>query len=109
MIDIDNTDIVARYMGNPITSAIVIGGLEPFNQWIELKELVLEFRLRTLDDIVIYTGFREDEIEPFLECLVKFSNIIVKFGRYVPNDNPHYDAVLGVNLASSNQYAVKIS
>ena len=108
-INIDNKDIVARYMENPITSAIVIGGLEPFNQWSELKELILEFRLRTADDIVIYTGFRKDEVEPFLKDLVKFSNIIVKFGRYVPNTSARYDEVLGVHLASPNQYARRIS
>lgn len=109
IIDIPDEEIVDRYLNNPITSAIVIGGLEPFNQWTELKELVLQFRMRTLDDIVIYTGFREDEVEPFVSKLKKFSNIIIKYGRYVPNDTPRYDAVLGVNLASSNQYAVKIS
>jgi hypothetical protein len=32
-------------------------------------------------------------------------NIIVKFGRYRPNQEPHFDKVLGVELASDNQYA----
>ena len=38
-----------------------------------------------------------------------FDNIIIKFGRYIPNKQSHYDNILGVNLASDNQYAVKIS
>ena len=109
IMNIPDEDIVNRYMNNPITSAIVIGGLEPFNQWSELKELVLQFRMRTPDDIVIYTGFREDEVEPFVSKLKKFSNIIIKYGRYVPNDTPRYDEILGITLASKNQYAVKIS
>jgi len=32
-------------------------------------------------------------------------NIIVKFGRYRPNQEKHYDKILGVFLASDNQYA----
>lgn len=33
----------------------------------------------------------------------------LKFGRYIPNQTPHYDSILGVNLASDNQYAERIS
>ena len=36
---------------------------------------------------------------------MNFKNIIIKFGRYVPNQKEHYDEILGINLASSNQYA----
>ena len=38
----------------------------------------------------------------------KYKNIIVKFGRYVPNQPAHYDEVLGVYLASDNQYAEQL-
>ena len=41
--------------------------------------------------------------------LKKYSNIIIKFGRFIPNQKPHYDPVLGVELASDNQYGEKIS
>ena len=41
--------------------------------------------------------------------LSRFDNIIIKFGRFVPNQTPHCDEVLGVKLVSNNQYAVKIS
>jgi hypothetical protein len=44
-----------------------------------------------------------------VEDLTRFDNIIVKFGRYIPDNKPHFDEVLGVNLASPNQYAKKIS
>jgi hypothetical protein len=31
--------------------------------------------------------------------------VIVKFGRFIPNQKSHYDEILGVNLVSPNQYA----
>lgn len=34
--------------------------------------------------------------------------IIIKFGRYVPGSVPIQDPVLGVTLASSNQYAERL-
>ena len=61
------------------------------------------------DDIVIYTGFCKNEIFNKIEQLKQFKNIIVKFGRFIPNQKSHYDSVLGVNLASDNQYAERIS
>lgn len=61
------------------------------------------------DDIVIYTGFYKNEILNKIEQLKQFKNIIVKFGRFIPNQQPHYDEILGVNLASNNQYAERIS
>ena len=42
-----------------------------------------------------------------LSCLA--SNIVIKYGRYIPGQTPHYDEVLGVKLASDNQYAERIS
>ena len=107
-IDIPTDVIVDRYMKNSITSAIVLGGLEPFDSLIDLMQLVIDIRRRTDDDIVIYTGYNENEIDHVIYWLCSFPNIIVKFGRYVPNKQPHYDDVLGVNLASDNQYARRI-
>lgn len=96
-------------MNNPITEAIVFGGLEPLDTVPELLNLMKEFRQATGDDIVIYTGYKEVEIEYTLEELKRFDNVIVKFGRYIPNDRPIADKLLGVTLASSNQYAKRIS
>lgn len=109
-IDIDFETIVNRYLKNNITSAIVIGGLEPFDRWEDLCVLIHAFRQHTQDDIVIYTGWYEPEISDNIEYLRQnYNNIIIKFGRFVPNEQPHYDEVLGVNLASNNQYAERIS
>ena len=59
--------------------------------------------------IVIYTGYYESEIEEQLAKLSIFQNIIIKYSRVIPNQENHFDEVLGVYLASDNQYAKKIS
>lgn len=109
IIDMSNERIVKRYMKNKLTHAIVFGGLEPFKQFDEMIELIKCFREQTEDDIVIFTGYYENEIEKEIEELKQYENIIIKFGRYIPGHIVHFDTVLGVNLASDNQYAVKIS
>lgn len=104
-------DIIDQYKSNKLTSAIVFGGLEPFEQWEEVQLFIKTFRTDYAcdDDIVIYTGYNRDEIEDKVEILKKFPNIIIKFGRYVPDQEAHFDEVLGVDLASPNQYAERIS
>lgn len=104
-INISIVDISERYFANSITSAIVCGGLEPMDSWEDLQALIMYIRYYTHDDIVIYTGYKEEEIQNKLEWLKSYENIIVKFGRYVPGGQPHRDEVLGVQLASDNQYA----
>ena len=84
-------------------------GLEPFDSWNDLLELITRIRNFADDDIVIYTGYNKDEIENKVCILSKYKNIIIKYGRYIPNRENHYDDVLGVYLASNNQYAEKIS
>lgn len=109
-IEIAYKDIVNRYIENPITKAIVFGGLEPFDSWKDLANLVDEFRKHTNDDIVIYTGYYEMEIAQDIEYLRQnYDNIIIKFGRFIPNQQPHYDKILGINLVSDNQFGTRIS
>lgn len=103
-----DTRIVNRYLKNKLTSAIVIAGLEPLLQWDQLISLIQEFRSKTDDDIVIYTGYYPEEIKDKIEILKQFKNIIVKFGRYIPGQEVHLDPVLGVNLANKQQYAVNL-
>lgn len=107
--NIDNIDIIKKYMNNKLTNAIVFGGLEPFEQFDEMKSLVNEFRKVTNDDIVIYTGYNNDEVKDMVNELKEYSNIIIKFGRYLPDDESRFDEVLGVTLASHNQYGEKVS
>jgi pyruvate-formate lyase-activating enzyme len=100
-----------RYINNPITKAIVFGGLEPMLQFESVMELIKYFRQKGCkDDFVIYTGYYEDELQEkikFIESFVKEydGKIIVKFGRFVPNQEPRWNRILGVELASPNQYA----
>ena len=108
-IRVDTYDIVNRYLTNPITKAIIMAGLEPFDSWEELKGLVYEIRLYTDDDIVIYTGYTKMELIDKMMWLKMFTNIVVKFGRFIPNQQPHHDEVLGIKLASDNQHAERIS
>ena len=108
-IEVETSTLVERYLSNPITKAVVCGGLEPFDTWHNLKRFIVEIRHKTEDDIVIYTGYKEEEVQNQLAYLRPYRNIIVKFGRFIPNQEPHYDEVLGVNLASDNQYARRIS
>jgi hypothetical protein len=108
-IDVEIDDIIDRYINNPLTDAIVIQGLEPFDTKSQLYSFIRYFREKSNDDIVIYTGYNEYELSNDIDDLIKkTNNIIIKFGRYVPGQEPHKDNVLGVNLASDNQYAKKI-
>lgn len=109
-IYIDNKELFNRYINNPISKSIVVGGLEPFKQYNELLSLITCFRINgCLDDIIIYTGYTEEELEKEIKRLQLYKNIIIKFGRYIPNNKSIFDKVLGVELASSNQYAKRIS
>lgn len=97
--------LVNKYMKNPITSALVCGGLEPMDSFEDLKTICRKFREYTKDDIVIYTGYMECEIYDEINELREFAPVIVKFGRYIPYQDGYFDEVLGVDLASHNQYA----
>ena len=94
-----------RYLRNPISKAVVIGGLEPFDSFYDLFNFIFNFRQQCTDTIVIYTGYDRNELEDKLEWLAQQQNIIIKYGRYMPDLEPRYDEILGVTLASSNQYA----
>ena len=123
--DIQIPSIIKRYLQNDITQAIVFGGLEPFDSFDDLYSFIEYCRIEVAsgyevnkdnsieirhldDDIVIYTGYNKEEIEDKVNKLKQFKNIIIKFGRYIPNQKPHYDPVLGVYLASDNQYAERL-
>lgn len=108
-IEISYDNIVKRYLDNIYNEAIVFGGLEPFDNLKDLYMLINTFRLYTDDDIVIYTGYYHWEILEFIEPLKQYPNIIIKFGRFKPNEEHYINNTLGVELASTNQYAIKIS
>lgn len=117
-IEISKEEIMQRYMQNPLTHAFVFGGLEPFDSLESLVPLINTIRNKfdCDDDIVIYTGYTEDELsregavihDHYKYICESFTNIIIKFGRFRPNCPHHFDEVLGVELASPNQYAKRI-
>ena len=108
IIEINNDEIIKRYLGNSITEAVVIGGLEPFDTFEELYQFIKDFRRKSNDDIIIYTGYYPEEVSEKIRQLSLFLNIVIKFGRFIPNQKSHYDTVLGVELASDNQEAVRM-
>ena len=120
-IEIDKESLLLRYINNPITKAIILAGLEPFDSELDLYPFIdcARRQFQITDPIIIYTGYTEEELESghfgtvndvniqkqYWNNVKNSGNIIVKFGRYRPNDKPHYDNILGVLLASNNQYA----
>lgn len=136
-IEISTYDIVERYLSNPITHAVVLGGLEPFDQLNDVLDLLDYLRTnpayrwdrhyipeprdhaKANDPFVIYTGYTKEEVcDKFITVAgftlnefanMMYGNVFIKFGRYIPGQKPHLDPVLGVYLASDNQYAERIS
>lgn len=106
-IDISLEYIWQLYEQNPLTKGFCCQGLEPFDSPADLYKL-LEFirhNKNCNDIIIIYTGYEPNE-RPMLENIIRtYNNIIIKWGRYILGDEPHYDSILGVHLASNNQYA----
>ena len=113
-IEISINELVKRYLSNSLSNGIVFGGLEPFED-IEnvIRFIDLIRKKECYDDVVIYTGYTEEEVKTqfkdYFSALQKYQNIIIKFGRFIPDQKVHFDEVLGVNLHSDNQYAKKIS
>lgn len=118
-LDMNIEDIIARYVNNPITSSIVFGGLEPFWSGCPMAPIIsctddigvfmytLRDQCNCNDDVVFYSGYTEDELTKagLIDWLAAYNNIVIKFGRFIPDSKPHYDDILGVTLASDNQYA----
>lgn len=109
-INIDENVLIERYINNPITKAIVCQGLEPLDSFEDVLTLLdlLRHQYGCDDDFVIYTGYNKDEIKISIQRLKLFNNVVIKYGRYVPDQSSHYDEVVGVNLASDNQYAERL-
>lgn len=120
-IEIAKEDLIKRYLSNDITQAIVLGGLEPLDSEVDVLSFIdcarRQFSIE--DPIIIYTGYTEEELEKgtfgkienfkiqksYWDGIKNSKNIIVKFGRYRPNQEKHFDEVLGVWLANDEQYA----
>ena len=124
IIEVEKDELIEDYLTNPITESIVLAGLEPFDSPLDLLPFIDTVRRQheCMDDIVIYTGYTEEELQSgnygqgapqiqqhYYKSVCAYENIIIKFGRFKPNEEPHFDKVLGVKLASPNQYARKFN
>ena len=102
--------VVKRFLDNEMVNTLCCAGLEPFDTPRDLNRLISLLRFCECDDeIIIYTGYTEEEVSKYFSWIYAYKNIIIKFGRFVPNQPHHIDEVLGVELASENQYAKRIN
>ena len=105
--------IVQAYLNNSITEAICFQGLEPFDSFDDMIKVVHRLKeLNCTDDIIVYTGYYKQEIpiEKLSELYTSTcGRLIIKWGRFIPNASSKYDEILGVTLASDNQYAEVIN
>lgn len=115
MITTTIENVLDQYKKNKIAQSIVFAGLEPFDNIIVLEKFIHYFRKFSSDTIIIYTGyeyldlFKQLHLADFFQNLMKYNSIIIKFGRYIKNRKPIYNDCLGINLASDNQYTLKIN
>lgn len=93
---------------NSYTDAVIFGGLEPMLQADELVQCIEYLRQQGMSrPIIIYTGYYPHEINT--DTLIRLANchVIMKFGRYDPSYEPKFDDILGITLASGNQFSVQ--
>lgn len=111
LINISPIDIIEKYVKtNPFIESIILSGLDPIDSFEEILDFIITFRKEFLNkDIIIYTGYDEDEITDKIDKLKNFKNIYIKFGRYKPWLNKKVDKIGGITLISNNQYFKKIS
>lgn len=110
-IEISLKTIWNLYQQNPLTKGFCCQGLEPLDSVNELLNFIYFIR-KTCNcnaPIIIYTGYNKEEVTKFIYQITQHDNIIIKWGRFIMNQEPHYDPILGVKLASNNQYAEAIN
>ena len=110
-IEISLKTIWELYKQNPLTKGFCLQGLEPLDSVDEVLNFIKYIRGNNFcnDPIIIYTGYNKEEVTKFIYQITDFDNIIIKWGRFIKGQILHYDRILGVNLASDNQYAEKIT
>ena len=124
-VSIDN--LCKRFIDNDLSKSLVLGGFEPLDSPFDVETLIdtLRNKYNCNSPIIIYTGYTEEEcngihkkeyqnvnyekLQAVYNQIISYSNIIIKFGRFIPNMKSHFDDVLGVNLASDNQYAKRFN
>ena len=106
--DID--ELMRLYQIMILPESIILQGLEPLDSPIDIYTVAAAMQRHDItDDLVIYTGYNKNENDDITNIIDTVSfltpgSLIVKWGRYLPNQTSHYDEVLGVKLASDNQF-----
>jgi len=118
-------EILERFFKNPLTSAIIFGGLEPLDSILEVRKFIHLLGCKVYAEelekptVVIYTGYELREIDSDLYWsglgpeMHQYNKCILKYGRYAPEydkDGKRIDIWnedLGVFLASPNQNTIK--
>ena len=113
-IEYQDDEIFCRFLTNPLSEAIVFGGLEPLDQADEIVKFIRkakdEYHLGI--PLIFYTGYTEEELSSFKFnsfrdiCKEYRGRVIIKCGRYIQNCPPKYDENLGVTLISNNQFSI---
>ena len=107
------SSIVNLYNNLTTHNAVVFAGLEPFDTFNDTQILVDAFLQNDKPiDIVIYTGYYQqsitDKVNVLLQKLIKTKStnktIIIKFGPYIAENRSYYSNILGIKLATDNQY-----
>ena len=101
-------DRALKMVKDSITDAVLFAGLEPLLQADELVQFIEYLRQKGISKpIVIYTGYYPEEINQ--ETLLRLAKcqVVMKFGRYIPDRPSRFDEILGITLASDNQFGVE--
>ncbi len=111
-IELSPDNLGNRIINNNTIDCIVIAGKEPmldkyFNDIVSTINYLRNNKWNK--DIVIYTGYTEEELKEKINILKNNKNIIIKFGRFIPNQKPIYDEIGGIFLANHGQYFKRIS
>lgn len=102
-------DVILNKVNLSITDSIIFGGLEPLLQSDEVCGLIEYLREQGVKkDILVYTGYYIEEIDKEVIKRLKNCHVILKCGRYIPNKPKKFDKILGITLASDNQYSVQL-
>lgn len=102
-----NDKLIKDYLNQSIATSITFQGLEALDNLKQILWFIYYFRKESNDNIILWTGYTKEECEDLIFLIKKmgWNNIIIKYGRYIPNRPSRYDEVLGINLVSDNQYA----
>ena len=104
-------EILKKFDKNKKAKAIVIAGMDPMNQLIELRSFIFSARKhfnpgnRPL--IIIYTHYYFDELKDWSGVeseMLQYGNVLLKCGRPKENETMKYfNHILGIPLCGRNQ------